>query len=186
VRAHARFYKRSPNSPNLVTSRKRLTERNLQRAKRALQILDQIGEPTIDNIGIDGVEALSIIALHTKYGIMKKVLIAFEAAYKKDPAKVYRAVIPSLTDRVLMLERKKQRFGSQWLVGADGKFFLYPVADFKHMNERRAWYELDKARHPRDLAYGIPKGPLPPETQESDQRQPTSEEYDDQMSEALD
>jgi hypothetical protein len=54
------------------------------------------------------------------------------------------------------------------------------------MNERRAQYGLDKARHPRDLTYGIPKGPLPPYTQESDQREPTPEEYDDYVSEALD
>lgn len=186
VRAHAWLYKRSPKSPNLMMSRKQLTKRNLQRAKRALQILNEIGAPTSDNIGTDGAEALSVIALHTKYTVMKQVLVAFEAAHKKNPESIYREVIPALKDRVLMLERKKQRFGSQWLVGADGKFFLYPVADFKYMNERRVQYGLSRARYPRDLAYGIPKGPLPPEAQDSDQRQPTPEEYDDQMSEALD
>ncbi len=186
VRAHARAYKHSPKSPDIITSRKQLNERCLQRAKRMLKILDEIGAPTIDNIGTDGAQAMSVIALHSKYSIMKQVLAAFEASYRNDPASVYLEVIPSLTDRVLLLERKKQRFGSQWLMGVDGKFFLYPVADFKYMNERRTQYGLDKARHPRDLTYGIPKGPLPPETQESDQRQPTQEEYDDQMSEAFD
>lgn len=186
VRAHSQAYKQSSESPDIITSRKRLTERCLQRAKRALQILDDIGEPTIDNIGTDGSEALSVIALHTKYSIMKQVLVAFEASYKKNPESIYREVIPALKDRVLMLERKKQRFGSQWLMDADGQFYLYPVADFKHMNERRVRYGLGRARYPRDLTYGVPKGSPPRETQENDQRQPTPEEYDYQMSEMFD
>lgn len=186
VRAHSRIWKRSPDSPDAAISRKRLTGRCLKRAKRMLTILDDIGTPTIDTIGEDGSEAMAVIALHSKYSIMKKVLVAFEASYKQYPAHTYRQIIPALTDRVLILERKKQRFGSQWLVGKDGKFFFYPVEDFKYMNERRAQYGLDKARHPRDLTYGIPKGPLPPYTQESDQRKPTPEEYDEQVSEMLD
>ncbi len=186
VRAQSHAWKCSPNSPKVVASGKRLVRRCLRRAERMLEILSEIGTPTIDTIGEDGSEAMAVLALHSKYSIMKKVLAAFEAAYKQYPAHTYRQVIPALTDRILILERKKQRFGSQWLMGADDTFFLYPVGDFKHMNERRAQYGLDKARHPRDLTYGIPKGPLPPYTQESDQREPTPEEYDDYVSEALD
>jgi len=117
---------------------------------------------------------------------MKRVLVAFEAAYKENPVNTYRQIIPALTDRVLMLERKKQRFGSQWLMGKNGRFFFYPVEEFQHMNERRAQYGLHKARHPRDLTYGVPKGPLPPYTRECDQRQPTPEEYENNLSELLD
>lgn len=186
VRAQSHAWKCDPNSPGVVASGKRLTERCLSRAHRMLEILVEIGAPTIDNIGKTGSEALAVLALHSKYSIMKHVLAAFEQSYAREPANTFRELIPALTDRILIVERKKQRFGSQWLMEKDGTFFLYPVADFAHMNERRALYRLDKARHPRDLTYGIPKGPLPPYTQESDQRQPTPEEYDHYVSIMLD
>jgi hypothetical protein len=186
VQAHSKLCKDTRNAEVISASRKRLTEACLHRVHRALAILNEIGEPTIENIDKDGSEAMAVLALHSKYSIMKIVLTALEASYKKNPAGVYAAVIPALTDRVLILERKKQRFGSQWLMDAEGNFFFYPVEDYAHMNKRRAAYGLEKARHPRDLTYGIPNGPPPPETQESDQRQPTPEEYDNQVSEMLD
>ncbi len=186
IREHSKLYKRSPKSPNVEASRKKLTERSAQRMLRLLEILQEIGETTLTNIGIDGSEAVVVIALHARYSDMKKVLEAFEAVYNKSSGDVYLEGIPALTDRVLMLERKKQKFGSQWLMAADDTFFLYPVEDFQHMNERRAAYGLDNARRPRDMTYGIPKGPPPPETQESDQREPTTEEYNHQLGELLD
>ncbi len=144
-----------------------------------LAILEEIGEPTIDNIGADGSQAISVLALHSRLSIMKRVLRAFEACYDQDPASVYHEAIPSLTDRVLIIERKEQHFGTQWMLGADGKFFLPTVEDFARMNQRRAAHGLGKAKHPVDLTYGVPKRkPSRPDTHERDQRPPTQEEYD--------
>lgn len=151
-----------------------------------MEILDKIGMPTTENIGDDGSQAVSVIAIHSRLSIMKKVLDLFEKCYEKDPRSVYHEAIPSLTDWVLILEHKKQKFGTQWMMGADGKFFLPPVEDFKNINSRRAAYGLGKARRPRDLTYGVPKGPLPPETQENDQRAPSHAEYNDNALEYLD
>lgn len=186
VRAQSQAYKCSPKSPETLESGKRLTRRCIERAQRMLEILDDIGVLTLDNIGADGSEAVTVLALHAKYSIMKRVLSAYEIALANDRTNVYLQGIPSLTDRVLIAERKKQRFATQWWFEADGTHYLHPVEDFKHLNERRAMYGLDKARRPRDLTYGIPKGPLPPCTRESDQQEQTLEEYENTIRALLD
>ena len=118
---------------------------------------------------------------------MKKVLWLYEESYRRDPKSVYYEAIPSLTDRILIIERKKQRFGTQWMFGADGRFFLPPVEDFAHLNDRREIHGLGKARHPIDLTNGVPaREPPRPKTQESDQRLPSGQEYQDFVYGSLD
>ena len=187
ARTSSRKYMHAPRSDVARKARATFTLHSQQRAVRVLELLDVIGgEPTLENIGADGSQAVSVIALHSRLSVMRKILKAFEASYKKDPASVYYEAIPSLLDRVLIFERKKQKFGTQWMFGTDGKFFLPPVADFSRMNKRRAAHGLNVARHPRDLSYGIPKGPPPPETRASDQRVPTEAEYTEYVLDRLD
>jgi hypothetical protein len=111
----------------------------------------------------------------------------FKQSYNKNPGSVYNEAIPSLEDRVLIIEGKKQKFGTQWMLGKDGKFFLLPVEDFPNMNKRRAIYGMGKSRHPLDLTDGVPeKEPFRPYTKETDQRAPTKEEYEDYVYGSLD
>lgn len=88
VRALAKAYKRSPKSTDLTARTKRLCVRSLKRTNRTVVILDAIGSPTIEKIGADGAEAMSVIALHSKYSVMKKVLRAFQSIYKKEPQRL--------------------------------------------------------------------------------------------------
>ncbi|HVV25412.1 MAG TPA: hypothetical protein VHC21_00020 [Candidatus Saccharimonadales bacterium] len=186
IREHSKLYKHAPGASSTIVSRKDLAKRCMRRAEEMLEILKEIKEPTISNVGVDGSQAISVLALHSRLSIMQKVLRIFQNSYHKNPQSVYSEAIPSLLDRVLILQRKKQKFGTQWLVSRDGSFFLYPVEDFKGMNELRKEHGLSNARKPRDLTYGIPKGPLPPKAQESDQRTPTQEEYDNYATEFID
>lgn len=187
VRACSKAYRRAPRAASTYDIRDQFILSSQERIKRALEILDEIGAPTVENIGADGSQAISVLALHSRLSVMKKVLSSFEENYAKDSGSVYFEAIPSLADRILIIERKRQRFGTQWMLGADGKFFLPSVEDFEHMNERRAVHGLGKSKHPIDLTFGVPKhGPPRPETQESDQRWPTNQEYQDFVHDSLD
>jgi hypothetical protein len=179
VRAQSKAYKRAPKGASTKHSRGRLAVRSLERAERVMEILDEIGLPTIDNIGVDGSQAVSVLTIHSRLSIMKKTLRLFEKCYEQDPSSIYHEAIPALTDWILILERKKQRYGTQWMIGADGTFFLPQVENFKNINKLRAKYGLHRIRQPRDLTYGTPKGPPPLEAQQSDQRPLEQEEYDD-------
>lgn len=149
------------------------------RAKRALEILDEIKDPTIENLGVDGCEAFALVAMHSYLEIMKRVLDVLEINFIKNRANIYYQSIPALKDRVLILEHKKQLYGTQWMVDKDEKPFLIAVEDFSNMNLRRSFYGLDPARRPVNLAKGAKKYPLGKGlAKESDQKQLTKEEYD--------
>ena len=133
---------------------------SLERAKRMLEILDSIHEPTVDNIGIEGSEALALIALHSNFQIMRKVLKKYEKNYEIDPASVYIGLIPSLTDRISILEIRKQVFGTHWFMDKNGTPFFVEVTDFQKMNIKRKKYGLPPVRRPVNLAVGAEKYPL--------------------------
>jgi ATP phosphoribosyltransferase len=54
-----------------------------ERTKRMLEILDEIGAPTIENIDADGSQAVSVLALHSRLTVMKKVLAVLEQSYAR-------------------------------------------------------------------------------------------------------
>jgi|GEM_PF-1012456 len=150
------------------------------RAHRMLEILGEIKDPTIENIGLDGSKAVSLLALHSYLDIMKKVLAIFEAYFEKDPSNIYHQSIPPLKDRIMILEHKKQLFGTNWNMDRNEKPFLITVEDFSKMNNRRSNYGLKPARHPVNLAIGAIKYPLGRGlAKESDQKPLTPEEYDE-------
>lgn len=148
------------------------------RAKRMIDILHEIIEPSITNIGLDGSEAVSVLALHSYLDEMKEVLAAYKAAYARDPNDVYKESIPSLTDRIMVFEEQTQLYGNNWSLDKDGRYFLIPVKDFEHMNERRAKFGLGPRMKPTVYAIGEEKYPLGKGVAEaSDQKELTDEEY---------
>lgn len=126
---------------------------------RMLAILDEIHEPSLSNIGKYAAQAVSVLALHDSLPILKKVLAAFEQCYQVDKSDTYYQAIPSMTDRVLILERKPQRFGTQWEGNGLRTPFLPTVEDFGHINERRLEYGIEALRWPKSLA--IPESDQP-------------------------
>ncbi len=157
-----------------------LAEHCHARADRMLQILDEIKEPSISNIGKAGSEAVSLLALHSYLDVMKKVLAAYEAAYRRDPEDIYNESIPALTDRIMVLEHRTQLYGTNWSVDKEGRFFLIPVQDFEQMNERRAGFSMTPRMRPIVYAKGEDKYPLGRgRAQASDQKELTDREYDE-------
>jgi len=60
------------------------------RAVRMLKILHDIKEPSISNIGREGSEAISVLALHSYLDEMKEVLAAYQIAYERNPENIYK------------------------------------------------------------------------------------------------
>lgn len=156
-----------------------LKQKTQQRIKRLLEIVEEIGEPSITNIGAEAAQAVSVLALHDGSVALKKILTAFNQLYARDKADCYYQAIPSMTDLLLILEGKPQRFGTQWLFDANKQPFLPTVADFDHVNERRTAYGIEPLRWPKSLA--IPESEQPWLTRplsELIMRDPTEEELD--------
>ena len=150
------------------------------RAERMMEILDIIKEPSISNVGVEGSQVISLLALHSYLDEMKSVLAAFEKVYKQDPTNTHNEAIPSLTDRILAFEHRIQLYGNNWMIDRNGEYFMIPVQDFKHMNERRAQFGLGPRMKPTVYAIGEEKYPLGQGLAEAaDQKELTNEEYAD-------
>lgn len=180
VRRCAQAYKIDPYSSETANLRIQFTASAKKRLEQALVLLNVIGYPTIAAVGSDGSQALSVLALHGRLDQMKKVLVLYEQCERASPGCTHPEALPSLVDRVRICEGRRQVFATQWMLGADGRFFLPPVEDFAKLNERRATHGLPPSRHPVSLAGGVPAHDIPRQmTQETDQRQPTVQEFED-------
>jgi hypothetical protein len=150
------------------------------RAIRMMAILNEIGDPTVENVGLEASEAVAVIALHSYLGLMKKILRIYEHYYIQDRANIYYQAIPSLVDRIMILEQRRQLFGTNWSLGKNDKPFLIAVEDFSKMNEKRAQYDLEPRRRPVNSAVGAVKYPLGRGlAKKTDQKQLTDEEYEE-------
>lgn len=143
-----------PNTPKdkLENSRTILRSDTMSRSQRMLEIVELISKPTISNIGEEASEAIGVLTLHSSLNAMEEILNKFETSFNEDPNDVYRQVIPALTDRVHILHKKKQIFGTQWLYGDDQLPFLYPTENFEQVNKYRSKYGLGKLKYPRIVA----------------------------------
>lgn len=129
------------------------------RAQIILEILQDIGEPTIVNLGQDGSKAMTTLALHSYLSLMKQVLKAYEKSYEHALASIDLESIPVLTDRVLILETKKQLYGTQWMVDKNDAPYLIEIIDVDNVTIRRAKYGLEPIKKPKNMA--SPKNPYP-------------------------
>lgn len=162
--------------------------RNAQsgRSARMLTILDAIKQPSISNVGMKGSQAISILALHDKLGVLRKVLSSFESLYIENREDSYHQAIPSMKDRVRILERKPQIFGTQWELDENGYPFLPTVEEFSTVNERRLLYGIEPLRWPKSLAIPESEQPwLKKPIQDAPMRDITDEEFLDKHSKFL-
>ncbi len=157
-----------------------LSKRRNSRAERMLEILDKIGSPSISNIGIEGSESVALLALHSRYEIMETILKMYETIFRNNPNDIYTGLIPSLVDRIMIRDKKVQKYGTHWLLDKSGKPFLVELEEYKKMNSLRAVYGLKPTKRPVNLAKGAIKYPLGKGlAKESDQKKLTNDEYND-------
>jgi len=178
IRNQAHIEQSLPTEAERQAHAKKVTRDCHRRAARMLKILDAIGAPTFDNIGPEAAEAVSVFALHSYLDEMKHVLAVYEKQFAIDPASFYKQAIPPLTDRIMIAERRRQKFGTNWSISTEGRWFLIPVDDFANVNALRAQYGLEPIRKPRCLAIGMEEYPLGKgPAGASDQKALTDEEY---------
>jgi hypothetical protein len=74
------------HEPDKWAAQRALFKKHIQRrAKRMLEILDEIGEPSLSNIGKEAAQAVSVLAVHVSPGVLRNVLSAFNDLYGKCP-----------------------------------------------------------------------------------------------------
>ncbi|HET8992118.1 MAG TPA: hypothetical protein VFN31_03755 [Candidatus Saccharimonadales bacterium] len=180
IRAHYQTLKSLEAEEEKLELESQLKAHCHARAERMMEILNIIKEPSISNVGEEGSQVISLLALHSYLDEMKSVLVAFEKVYRQDPTNVYNEAIPSLTDRIMAFEHRVQLYGNNWRLDKEGKYFMIPVKDFEHMNERRAQFGLGPRMKPTVYAIGEEKYPLGQGLAEAaDQKELTDEEYYD-------
>jgi hypothetical protein len=166
------------NTADWTSEKARLKQMTRRRTKRMMEILDDVGEPSLSNIGDKGTLAISVLASHDTPSTLKKVLKKFEDLNRTNREDCRYQSIPAMTDALSIAERKQQRFGTHWFFDKDNYPFLYPVADFEHIEERRKEYGIEPFHWPKSLAMSEEKqlwlkSPL----SELVMREPTEEEY---------
>lgn len=167
----------SPEERHKQTAAHKLQIR--RRTERMLKILHDIGEPSISNIGHEGAIAISVLAIHDAQRALSPVLEKFEQLHAAAPEDCHYQSIPPMTDCLLILQRKPQRFGTQWLFDKNKCPFLPTVEDFAHVNERRAAYGLEPLRWPKSLAIPASEQPwLKQPLSEMIMRNPTPKEFE--------
>lgn len=142
---------------------------------------------------VDSVNQIAVIRMLEKYGWLPQSKIGGKAAdglflvVQHAPAKVIRKYLPSLKkmaqngeasptdaammeDRLLMFEGEKQIYGTQAtsMGREDGKMYIWPIKDSKHVNERRkaAGFRVTVEEYAKlmNAAYN-PEEPLPAKKQ---------------------
>lgn len=142
------------------SDRAKLKQHMKQRAQRMLAILDEIGEPSLSNIGANAAQAVSVLAIHEGGATLKRVLDIFSQLYERNKEDTFGQAIPSMTDWWLLSQRKPERFATQWLFDKSKRPYLPLVEDFnpkdpasiERLNRRRAEYGIEPFRWPKSLA----------------------------------
>ncbi len=96
--------------------------------------------PNIKNAGVQAYTAALVLVLHSgDHDLMKYYLDEHEQQPENTVNQSDRAV---LVDKLLILEGKLQRYGTQFVM-KEGKPEILPVEDPEHVNERQAFLGLN-------------------------------------------
>jgi len=103
---------------------------------RLKEIISQHGWPTRSLVGSDGALTAWIIVQHDdELPWMIDCLRMITRAATSDEARLED--VAYLTDRILLMEKKLQRYGTQCVPDMDGTVRLAPLEDPENVNERR-------------------------------------------------
>lgn len=120
--------------PKMIEKQAEIDHQNLARLEEIIQLH---GWPGKSLVGTKGSIAAFLILQHSEQATQEKYLALFKEAANKGEARKSDAAM--LEDRVLMRQGKKQIYGTQLQSNAEsnGKFFLFPVEDELHVDQRR-------------------------------------------------
>lgn len=110
-----------------------------------IKILKIINEPSVKNIGQKGAEAVWLIVQHSTSNLklMIDVLDSMKKLGSINPNNTCYKGIAFLTDRINMLQGKKQIFGTQiWVPPSISEPIPFPIKDIENVDKRREKYGL--------------------------------------------
>lgn len=110
---------------------------HIKNAEKLNEIIDEIGFPTIEKVGIDASESAWLIIQHSisKPDFMRKCLKLLQNVAVEN--KAYEKNLARLTDRINVLEGKPQLYGTQFDWDENGELSPNAYDDFTKVNFRR-------------------------------------------------
>lgn len=108
---------------------------------RMKQIIAKYGWPGRSLVGAEAAKAAYLIVSHSQDLALQK--LSLELMMKLGTREVENTQIATLTDKVLLAEGKKQRYGQMYDFTADGKLFSKPIEDEVNVDKRRAELGLE-------------------------------------------
>lgn len=119
------------------------------------KIIKQYGWPGRKLVGKRGASYSWLLAQHAVHDLkfQKDCLQLMKKALKQNNVELKHIAL--LTDRILMIENKRQIYGTQFQGSANGKFKLYKTINIRKLDERRKamGLELFKAYKKKMEAY---------------------------------
>lgn len=107
-------------------------------------IISKYGWPTISLVGKKASNAAWLIVQHADYDIkfQKRVLDLFKKIKAENPKNINSQNIAYLTDRILVKEKKKQIFGTQFYWNKQGKLLPFSILNKRNVEKIRKVYNL--------------------------------------------
>jgi len=107
------------------------------------KILKKYGWPTYNLVGKKASNAAWLIAQHSDYDIIfqEKCLKLMKKAVNENQAD--KRLLVYLIDRVLVNNKKKQLYGTQFYTNRKGQFVPRPIKDIKNLDKRRKGMNLE-------------------------------------------
>jgi len=102
-------------------------------ATTARAVLDRFGLPGRRLVGAAGSDAFMLVVQHN-WSLQERVLAL---AHKAPPGEISPERLAMLEDRIRVHQKRKQRFGTQFDLGHDGRFHFSPNEDLPGLASRR-------------------------------------------------
>ncbi|MGA2254856.1 MAG: DUF6624 domain-containing protein [Thermoguttaceae bacterium] len=127
-----------PDHPDM----KKLKEIDRQNTMWLKKIVEQYGWPGKSLVGEDGAHSAWLLIQHADQDVpfQKRSLELLKAAVKQGEASPRDFAY--LTDRVRIAEKKKQLYGTQFII-VEGKFKPHPIEDEENVDDRRKGIGLE-------------------------------------------
>jgi hypothetical protein len=128
-------------APGDAPLQERITALDRRHVSRLKEIVKRHGWPRRSLVGEDGAGAAWLLIQHadTDRAFQKRCLTLMAPLLAKD--EVRKPDFAYLTDRVLVADGKKQRYGTQFQL-KDGRLEAYPLEDPDRVDERRKTVDL--------------------------------------------
>lgn len=130
-----------PSSPEFAEIRTRGRELDHRHAVRLLEIVEARGWPGPRLVGESAAQGAFLALQHAALEVQERLLPLVRAA--AEAGDFARRDLALLEDRILVLRRRPQVYGSQFSRSADGHLEVFPIEDEEHVDERRAALGLE-------------------------------------------